>query len=124
MIPSFRDVILCDLARTRIRMHTAVRRIESISSSGAAWIGVRLEVAPRMNMMLNRQDPTALPNAIPESPFWAATMDVISSGREVPIATIVRPTSVSLMPRERAIRLALSTTRLPPQMIAIRPPTI
>ena len=92
-----------------------------MKSSGAALIGVSTEEIPRMNIILKMHDPTALPNAIPESPFFAATMEVMSSGSEVPIATIVSPTRVSLIPSECAIRLALLTTRLPPRMIAISP---
>ena len=37
------------------------------------------------------KDPIALPSAIPLSPFLVATMDVTSSGSDVPIAMIVSP---------------------------------
>ena len=66
-------------------------------------------------------EPMALPRASPLSPFREATMLVTSSGRDVPIATIVRPISVSLRPRDAAIAEALSTTVSPPNTTAARP---
>jgi hypothetical protein len=43
--------------------------------------------------------PTTLPIARSLSPFHVAIIDVISSGSEVPIATIVRPMTSSLTPK-------------------------
>ena len=71
--------------------------------------------------MLNRQLPTALPRAMPGSPFLAAITEVTNSGNEVPMATMVSPTSASLIPRERAMMLALLTTSCPPMMTAASP---
>ena len=65
-----------------------------------------VEAIPSINRILNIREPTALPRASPESPFFAATIDVTSSGRYVPIATKVSQTSVSHIPRDFAIRLA------------------
>ena len=59
-------------------------------------------------------EPTTLPMARSFSPFLDATMDVTSSGRDVPNATTVRPISVSDRPKLAAISEALSTTKLPP----------
>ena len=53
-----------------------------------------------------------------------ATIEVTSSGRDVPIATIVRPMKFWLTPKLAAMIQALSTTRLPPNITAIRPPAI
>ena len=110
MIPSTRFVFLPVFATMRIKIVTAIRIAVSMIISGTALIGVKVDAIPRINKILKRQEPTALPSAIPESPFLEAVMEVTSSGREVPIATMVRPTSVSLMPHAFAIRLALSTT--------------
>ena len=69
-------------------------------------------------------EPIALPSASPLSPFLVATIEVTSSGRDVPIATIVRPMKFWLTPKLAAMIQALSTTRLPPNITAIRPPEI
>ena len=63
-------------------------------------------------------------SASPLSPFLVATIEVTSSGRDVPIATIVRPMKFWLTPKLAAMIQALSTTRLPPNITAIRPPAI
>ena len=66
----------------------------------------------------------AFPRARPLSPFRVATIEVTSSGREVPIATMVRPIKFWLTPNDTAIWLALFTTRLPPKITATSPPAI
>ena len=53
-----------------------------------------------------------------------AVTEVTSSGRDVPMAHMVRPVSASLMPAARAISWALSTTRSPPKTMPARPPRI
>ena len=78
----------------------------------------------RINNILNMLEPIALPSASPLSPFLVATIEVTSSGRDVPIATIVRPMKFWLTPKLAAMIQALSTTRLPPNITAIRPPAI
>ena len=57
--------------------------------------------------MLKIFDPTTFPIANPVSPFFVATIDVTSSGRDVPTATIVRPIRVSVIPAILAISLEL-----------------
>ena len=49
-----------------------------------------------------------------ELPFLAATIEVASSGRDVPAATKVKPTTVSLTPILSAISVAASTNKFPP----------
>ena len=49
-------------------------------------------------------EPITLPIAMSFCPLRAATMEVTSSGRLVPMATMVRPMSVSLRPNIRAMR--------------------
>ena len=51
---------------------------------------------PRINRILKRFDPTALPSARPLSPFLVATIEVTSSGREVPMAMMVNPINGSI----------------------------
>ena len=97
------------------------QRVITANNSGATLIGVNAEEAPKINKMLKRLEPTALPKAIPDSCFLAAVIDVTSSGSEVPMATMVRPIKVSLSPKLLAIMEALSTTKLPPQIIAAKP---
>ena len=68
--------------------------------------------------------PMAFPNAISCFLLSAAVMLVISSGKDVPIDTMVRPTSVSLIPKPSAMSLAEFTTKSPPTTMAINPPRI
>lgn len=56
--------------------------------------------------------------------FLAATMEVTSSGRDVPMETMVSPISVCVIPRSLAILDAASTVRSPPKAIAAAPPTM
>ena len=74
--------------------------------------------------MFDMLEPTTFPTAKSASPFFAATADVTSSGKDVPIATTVRPTNVSLIPTANARLLAQSTTTSPPTTIATIPPRI
>ena len=85
------------------------------------WINAEI---PKMNRRLKILEPITFPIAIPVSPFLAATADVTSSGRDVPIATIVSPISVSVIPAALAISFALFTTTCPPAMISASPITI
>ena len=74
--------------------------------------------------ILNTFEPIALPSAISTSFFRAATIEVTSSGSDVPIETIVSPISVWLIPRSLAILDAASTVISPPIAIATAPPTM
>ena len=69
-------------------------------------------------------EPTTFPIAISSSFFLAATIDVTSSGSEVPRATIVRPTKVSDIPNLSARVVHEATTQSPPYLIATAPPII
>ena len=67
--------------------------------------------------------PTILPMAISALCLYEATTEVTSSGRDVPKATIVRPISLSLIPKNLAIEVAaLTVSWLPPTIPA--PPRI
>ena len=84
-------------------------------------IGLMADAIPSTMSMLKMHEPTAFPSAISTSFFLAATIDVTSSGSDVPIDTMVSPTSVRLIPRSIAMRLALSTTTSPPTAIPTAP---
>ena len=65
--------------------------------------------------------PTTLPIAISYSPFLVAATDVTSSGSDVPKAIIVKEIIFSLIPIIDANDEALSTTKLLPTIIQIKP---
>ena len=100
------------------------RIIQSIIDSERMWSGEITADIPRIKRILNMFEPIAFPRASALSPFRVATMEVTSSGSDVPIATIVRPIKFWLTPKDTAIWLALLTTRLPPRMTAASPPMI
>lgn len=114
------------LVNAKINRTIALTRriIQSINDSESTVSGAIAADIPSMNSMLNTLEPMALPRANPLSPLRVATMEVTSSGREVPIATMVRPIKFWLTPKLAAIRLALSTTRLPPNITAASPPAM
>ena len=60
--------------------------------------------------MLRMFDPTMLPIAISGCPFIAAPTVAASSGKLVPMATIVSPIIMLLMPRSKAICVAAYTS--------------
>ena len=60
----------------------------------------------------------------PAVSLFVATMEVTSSGREVPMAIMVSPMKFWLTPKFVAMMQALSTTRSPPKITAARPPAI
>ena len=78
-MPSARFVFLPVFATIKIMIVTKIKIAVSMINSGTALIGVNVEAIPRMNKILNRQEPTALPRAIPESPFLEAVIEVTSS---------------------------------------------
>ena len=78
--------------------------------------GVMEAEQPSTKNILKRLLPMTFPMAISGFFFKAATMEVASSGNEVPPATSVRPMMDSLTPNPRAMPLAPSTKKLPPMM--------
>ena len=71
--------------------------------------GLISDVIPRIKKILKILEPTIFPTAISDFFFRAATIEVASSGRDVPAATIVSPITRSLMPSSLAIFIAPST---------------
>jgi len=86
----------------------------SILRLGLNASGVMVLVTPRTKNELNMFEPTTLPIARSGCFFIAATIAVTSSGRDVPIATIVRPMRDSERPNVCAMWIAPSTTQLLP----------
>ena len=94
--------------------------------------GLIAPATPSTRSMLNILEPITFPSAISTSSFFAATIDVTSSGRLVPSATIVSPIRFWLSPRLEAMVEApssipsatTSTTKSPPNFIATAPPII
>ena len=74
----------------------------------STWIGVIDEVRPRIMRMLNTLLPKILPKASCGLFLQAANTDVMSSGSEVPTATIVIEITASLMPQALARLMAES----------------
>ena len=97
-------------------MVIAVMKAISAIISGSIGIGMITLLIPRINRMLKMHEPSTLPMTIPFSPFLRAVIEVTSSGRDVPIATTVRPIRASLKPKNEAISLAPSTTKLEPMI--------
>ena len=85
------------------------------------FIGKIVADAPIIRKILKIFEPTTLPTAISLSPFLAAITDVTNSGRDVPHATIVRPISASLRPKNLAISFAPSTDKSPPKTMPASP---
>ena len=92
----------------------AIHTILSILKPDAYTTGVIIAVVPTTNKTLKILLPTILPTAISDLPLIPAVTEVMSSGRDVPNATIVKPIRRSLQPKERAIAVAaLTVTSLP-----------
>ena len=71
-------------------------------------------LTPNTIKMFMILEPNTLPMAMPEFFFKAATMEVISSGKDVAVATTVSPMVPSLIPQLRANTCALRETSSPP----------
>ena len=69
-------------------------------------------------------DPMTLPSAMSALPLNSDTSDEASSGSDVPPATSVMAITDSLIPRLRAIDVALRRNISPPKTSPASPPTI
>ena len=95
-IPSSFDICCFVFAKMNKRILLINKIPQSIIDSFSTCSGERMAENPRINKMLNRLEPIAFPSARPLSPFLVATMEVTSSGREVPIATMVSQNFIGL----------------------------
>jgi len=77
--------------------------------------GEQRALNPKTENTLNILLPMMLPTAISHSLRIAATIEVAASGSEVPPATRVSAITSSLIPRYRAILIALSISHSEPK---------
>ena len=122
--PSALPIFFFVPAKIHAHMVNTISTHRSMIFSVIMLIGLIADAIPSTINILNILEPIAFPSAISTSFFLAATMDVTSSGSDVPIETIVSPISVWLIPRSLAILDAASTVTSPPTAIAIAPPMI
>ena len=86
--------------------------------------GVMMEEHPRISRMLNTFEPRIFPRANWSLCLAAATIQVASSGKDVPPARTVIAMNLSLTPMLRARAVAESTKSSPPKMSPGRPAAI
>ena len=119
--PSFLSYLSCVLPNTKHNMVTNNMNRTSMSILESRGIALIALLAPSTNKILKMFEPITFPIINWFSPFFKAVSEVTNSGKEVPIATIVKPTNVSLIPKAIAIDEALSTTKSPPITIPASP---
>lgn len=102
----------------------AIRINISIINSLEILSGFIIAPTPNISNKLNIHEPTRLPTAKSSSPFILATIDVTSSGNDVPKASIVNPIIFSLILKVFAIFIEFSTTKSPPVFNNIIPTEI
>ena len=78
-------------------------------------------VIPRMSSILAMLLPNTLPVAKPELPSMLAITPMMSSGREVPMETMVNPMIISEMPNREATAVAPFTNHSAPLMSNTKP---
>ena len=86
-----------------------VQYMSVMNVSGLKSIGDIIEETPRTAPMLNVFEPMTLPIVIPTSFLITEMIEAVSSGRLVPIATIVTDMTFSEIPRLLAMTDAPST---------------
>ena len=101
------------------------RRLEERSGGERSETGITLisEVIPKMISTFKMLLPTTFPMVMSALPFNAATMLTAASGRDVPMATMVRPTTSSGIPSFSAILEAPSTNQSAPFIKSTKPTT-
>ena len=103
IIPSFLSNLLCVLPNIKHKIVTNIIKPKSIIIFELTEIGVMALLKPSTNKILNIFDPITFPITSWFSSLFRAVREVTSSGKDVPIATIVKPTNVSLIPQAIAI---------------------
>ncbi len=71
------------------------RTPKSIFNAISNFIGDIIEVIANIKNILKIFEPMMFPTAISDFPLYAATAEVASSGRDVPIASMVNPINLS-----------------------------
>ena len=92
--PSILPIFLF-LAKIRVTKLTTINIARSLSEAKLTSIGCIVPETPIINSILKIFEPTTFPTASPFSPLREATIEVTSSGRDVPIATTVSPIRVA-----------------------------
>ncbi len=111
--------------RLKIIRHDAASKTRiSVLMTGSYFIGLIIALSPRTQSKLKILEPITLATAMSVFFFIAATAEVTSSGKEVPMATIVSPIKFWLRPNCSAIAIAPSTTHFPPKKRATIPKEI
>lgn len=123
IIPSFLSNLLCVLPNIRHKIVTIIIKPKSTIIFEFTGIGVMVLLKPSTNKILNMFDPITFPITNWFSSLFRAVSEVTSSGSDVPIATIVKPTNVSLIPHAIAIYDDEFTTSWAPRIIAASPTT-
>ena len=113
LFPTYENII--------ISIIDAIKSAKLFTNSPEKLSGVIIAPTPSIKNEFNIQEPIRFPNANPCSPFTLAIIEVISSGKAVPIATIVSPITLSEIPYIAAILLASSNTISPPYFSNIAP---
>lgn len=108
---------------TIVASAVAIKSIGSSIFSIPSLIGIAemSVVTPSTSAMFAMLEPKAFPTASVLAPSRAAMPDTISSGADVPNATMVRPTSIGVMPRLSAVATAPSTNLSALQIKIIKP---
>lgn len=77
--------------------------------SNSTFIGLTMDETPIIHKMLRISAPIIFPTAISPSPLRAAVIQILISGRDVPIAITVAPMMISETEKCKAIPLAAQT---------------
>lgn len=88
-IPSVLEIFFFVAPNIHTTTENTTKTMMSITFSPISCNGLIADAIPSTIRMLKILEPIAFPTAISTSFFLAATMDVTSSGRDVPIETIV-----------------------------------
>ena len=92
------------IAKRSMTTDDKVRKTQSSSWGFLSLEGANIRAErPTMTPMLKAFDPTTVPNGRPVSSLKIAYKEEDSSGRDVPMATRVRPMNLSLRPNFLAI---------------------
>ena len=99
------------------------RGISRFSVLRVMAIGAKRAVQPTITRVLNVLLPTTLPMAMSALPFRAEDMLTVSSGAEVPKATMVSPMTMDGIWKRLATDVAPSVSPLAPRRMRSSPPT-
>ena len=119
-LPS-RKTSLAQISRTMDeRIHRGISRFSVLRVMA---IGAKRAVQPTITRVLNVLLPTTLPMAMSALPLRAEDMLTVSSGAEVPKATMVSPMTMDGMWKRLATDAAPSVKPLAPKRMRSSPPT-